>query len=349
MPIGLPHVRTLRFPLAAILLCAACSSIPGLSGLHGQEKEPSAVVEAAILVVPKAPDKSADGNGLRTQLLLLRSPTVLERAVKKRDLASLKSFAKAADPVSVISAGLTVTRDPGSDGAVIALTYRGPSADDGVKVLSAILESYQEFLEVTYRNVSDETLEAMAKARDIIGKDLSSAEEKYLKYRQDAGLTPEIDKGISAERIHALERKKTELLIRQTDLRTELKQTEGAAAGAGLQIEIHEWATRTSFDKLPKAIQEKGEITGYKEHLKEKLDRLVATEKALDQLIRDEKKKYREMARSELEEERFRKGVERHQQLYDATIQRIKEVDLMRDSTGFATRVISPPKVRIPR
>src|SRR5437660_843010 len=82
-----------------------------------------------------------------------------------------------------------------------------------VKVLSAILESYQVFLKETYTNVSDDTVELLAKARDLVGKDIAKAEEEYRKFREDRAPTPDLDKAISAERLHALERRKTELLI----------------------------------------------------------------------------------------------------------------------------------------
>jgi capsular polysaccharide biosynthesis protein len=124
---------------------------------------------------------------MATHLALLRSPMILERAVKKRELGSLKMFENVGDPAATILANLVVARDTKDTGTlsnIIVLTFRGSVAEDCGKVLAAILESYQEFLDITYRNVSDQTLELITKARDMLKRDLSESEDRYLKFRQ---------------------------------------------------------------------------------------------------------------------------------------------------------------------
>src|SRR5262249_54957063 len=122
-----------------------------------------------LLVIKKSPSMLPAGNDPRmtvvddympAQLALLRSPLILERAVKKRDLTACRTFEAVADPTGAILAGLGVSRDAKETGGVpnniVLLSYRGPVADDTGKVLSAVVESYQEWLDITYRNVSDQ-------------------------------------------------------------------------------------------------------------------------------------------------------------------------------------------------
>jgi uncharacterized protein involved in exopolysaccharide biosynthesis len=134
--------------LAGMLLTATCITIFFLPT--------PAVIEAKILVIkngnppPNAMDKEAD-DYVATHLILLRSPMMAERAIKKNDLGALKSLAKANDPISQFLAGLGVVRDP-ADGAanVLTLTYRGASPDDGAKILNALIDSYQDLLSVGF-------------------------------------------------------------------------------------------------------------------------------------------------------------------------------------------------------
>ena len=218
---------------------------------------------------------------LHTHLALLKSNGFLERALNKRDLASLKAFTNVGDPVAAIQAGLTVTRDP-MGGGIIVLGYRGASADESVTILGAVLESYQEYLDIIYRhNDSDPALELWTKAVEVLRNDLAHSEEQYRKLRQSGSLTTQVDRAASAERLTALERKKTELLLRQVEVRVELKQAEDDARRLDLQIDAHVWAAKVGFDKLPKSVQDLGQVVAYKAHLKEMLARLAARPRRL--------------------------------------------------------------------
>jgi hypothetical protein len=340
------HCSRARTLVAVILLCAACFTSPFLRPVNGQEKEPAAVAEAMVLVIAKTPEmeKAAAWRG---HLVVLRTPLILDRAIKKGDLATLKSFAKVADPAAAIQAGLSATADPSSDTShlLIKLTFRGASADDSVKVLAAIIESYRESLFQDYQNVSAEVARLVVQSRDIVENRLTISEEKFREFRLKNGrsLSKE-EKDISTERLGTLERKKTELLLRKTELCADLKQTEGDSVRAGFQIEVHQWAKSTGFDQLPKSIQEKGQVACYKEHLKEKLDRLIAVEKAVDELVGDENKKRRALDDLEKQDEVFRQEIARNLQLLDTTSKRLNEINILRDFHVLTMHVISPPK-----
>src|SRR5215813_5777393 len=85
---------------------------------HHVEAPEAAIAPAArnqVLVLKKRSDALPVTNGdprlsfyedyVSTHLVLIRSPLVVERAVKKRNLGSLKSFEKAGDPAGAIMGG----------------------------------------------------------------------------------------------------------------------------------------------------------------------------------------------------------------------------------------------------
>src|SRR5437762_2586002 len=95
--------------------------------------------DAQVLVVKKRPDAlpfpgAEVGAGyyedyLATHQTLIRSPLIVGRAVKKRELQSLRSFAAQGDPAGLISGSLSVVRDSKDSGGnfnnVLNLSYRG--------------------------------------------------------------------------------------------------------------------------------------------------------------------------------------------------------------------------------
>jgi succinoglycan biosynthesis transport protein ExoP len=167
-----------------------------------------------------------------THLVLLRSPLIIERAVKKRELTSMKMFENSGDAVAQLLGGLAVardTKDSSGPNNIIHLSFRGPVAEECGKVLTAVIESYQEFLDITFRNVSDQTLDLITKARDFLKKDMAECEEKYLKFRQQGPFWKSKDGlNMQLERVASIESKRSNLLIRYTELQERTKYVEKA-------------------------------------------------------------------------------------------------------------------------
>ena len=93
-----------------------------------------------------------------TQVLLLRSPLVIDQAVKDHDLSQLKTLAGSGNPTSAIIARLNAT--PSDEKAeMLDLVYRCADPGDCQKVLNAVADSYQKFLGETQQSVSQETVE----------------------------------------------------------------------------------------------------------------------------------------------------------------------------------------------
>jgi hypothetical protein len=322
---------------ASIFVCCAASLATG------GEKE--IAVKAQILVVKRDAghgSAAVSEDFVSTNVMLAKSGVIVERAVKKANLQSLKSLTGVRDPVAAIQAALTVTRDPG-DSHSITLEYRGTSLEDGVKVLEAIISSHKDFLDETYQNVDDATVELIVKARDTLAKKLSEAEQQYRKFREK-GAAEKIDSATLDKRIAKLEQATTDFVIRRTEIAAALKIAEGDPTRLSVQLEAQEWATRIGFDKLPKTIQEVGPVAAYRAHLKGKLESLDAAAAGLTEQLQSERARARAESELKLEDSRFRTDVSRLQQVYDATVKRLEEIRLTRESGRLTIHVLSAPK-----
>jgi capsular exopolysaccharide synthesis family protein len=199
--------------------------------------------DAALPIAGGDPRVAYVDDYMATHLVLLRSPLIIERAVKKKDLAAMKTFESSGDPVGQIVASLTVMRDakesPSGANNIIHLSFRGPVPEECGKVLAAVVESYQEFLDITYRNVSDETLDLITKARDMLKKDKTISVDKYKKFRDQTPLLWKTKDGsnVQLDRVVDMESKRSALLIRQAELRERVKFLENAVeSGKGIEV-----------------------------------------------------------------------------------------------------------------
>ncbi len=98
----------------------------------------------------------------------------------------------------------------------------------------------------------------------------------------------------------------------------------------------HEWAVKVGFDQLPKSIQEKGVLAGYKEHLEQELARVDAAHAAVAEQIRGDRAEEAQASRLDVE-------VEQRRRLYEVYIRQLQDLNFLRDSTGYTVRVVSPP------
>jgi capsular exopolysaccharide synthesis family protein len=214
-----------------------------LALLFYAQKPPVYQSSAQVLVVKKQSNVLPVAGGdprisfyedyVATHLILLRSPLIVERAVRKRELGNLQSLG--ADPVGTIRAGLSASRDDKKDATaapnnIINLTYRGGDPADCAAVLTAVIESYRDFLDETYHNVSNTTLDLLAHERDMLDKDIREKDQKYSEFRKNA---PLLWKGVDGANLHIKRIKdyqdeQTGLMARAADLRERLKAVETA-------------------------------------------------------------------------------------------------------------------------
>ena len=63
-------------------------------------------------------------------------------------------------------------------------------AEDCGVVIQAVIDTYKDFLDETYRNVSDDTVGLITRAHNLLKKELFTKEKKYAELREKAPLVP---------------------------------------------------------------------------------------------------------------------------------------------------------------
>ncbi len=206
---------------------------------------------ADVLVVQKRPQavtgdhqyESGFEDYLATHLAVMVSPVIVQRAIEASDLGSLASFADLEYPeedlVDTIIQDLEVeggSRDLGeSADSIMTLSYRSSVPEDAPIVVQALLNSYEAFHQEVYRGMSDNTVDLIGQARDLLKNDIAQQEEMYSKFRQSSPLvasgTDEVDP--LQERLTTIEVQRSELLLRRAEIGSQLLAIEQAKqAGA---------------------------------------------------------------------------------------------------------------------
>jgi capsular exopolysaccharide synthesis family protein len=211
----------------------------GVTALYALLWPPVFQSTAQILVVKKRPDPNPAGDArfappedvISGQHALLKSPLVIERAVKKDDLRSLPSLAKEkTDVVEDILKKLSVTRNKDAQAgfsSVFTISYRGPVAEDCNTILESIIEAYNLVLDETYRNAADDTLELVARARNVLHEELAQKEAAYQAFHQEAPLFSK--EANPPDRLSGIEAKRTSLLLRRAQIQGQQAAIEKAS------------------------------------------------------------------------------------------------------------------------
>lgn len=225
-----------------IMLGAAVGLVLGT--LYYVQREPVYESDAEVLVVNKRPDSGMGGNVhlshfedyVSTHRILVRSPLIVERAIEKYHLEKLVSLADEEDLVDALIERLSVrrsTKDSSSkQNSILSLAFRGNVADECGVVVNAVVNSYKEFLDETYRNMSDDTLKLITDARDTLTKDLAEKEEAYRIFREKCPLLWRGKDEVNPhhDRLAKIEEKRSALLLRRNELEGRLATVRKAVA-----------------------------------------------------------------------------------------------------------------------
>jgi capsular exopolysaccharide synthesis family protein len=249
-PAGHRPEAAARNPLRVVWQRKSLVLLAGVVGLvaasiYYAQRPPVYQSKAQVLVIKKRTDPLQMANGeqrvtvvedyVATQLIVICSPMIVERAVDKGRLRDLPSMAGVGDPVPVIVASLTALRDPKENSSnIINLTYKGPVAEDCGKILQAIIDAYQGFLTDTTRLVGQDTLNLISEARKQLEKDFKEKSKEYMAFREKVPVlaAPVAKDGtpVSQARLADLEARRLALLIRASELEERRDTIEGARA-----------------------------------------------------------------------------------------------------------------------
>jgi succinoglycan biosynthesis transport protein ExoP len=352
---------------------------------------------------------------IATHLVVLRSPLIIERAVKKRGLEGLKTFEGRGDPVGVVAGGLVVSRDNNKDSAgglnnIVNLSFRGTVSEDCPRIINAIIESYQEFLDYAYISSTELTLTLITQAREALKKDKMEAEAKHRKFLKESPLLWRTRDGgnLFQEPIGKVQDQRTQLMIRKSELESKLKamtalldkkDDRAALAVALVGINDHQTAApkQRSFDELllpllleeqqwlveygygddnakVRAVRQKialvkefvekysGKKTAYAGRrsqesrnvplnpveryvytLNHELETVSSLHNDLGVILEKLKEDARDLASIELEEAQLRTHVKQLEDLHEATVKRLTEINILKDAGGFDAKVLSKP------
>ena len=117
------------------------------------------------------------------------------------------------------------------------------------------------------------------------------------------------------------------------DVRQQLSETQSFIDRKSAGLSIDEQRTKLDPNSL---------LAGYVTLLKNDLDTLNLREKEMEMLAAQEEQAAKELVSSELRGEALKKEVDRKQQLYDTVLDRLREINLIKDYGGLVTEVIAP-------
>jgi len=221
---------------------------------------------------------------LPTHIMIIRSPLIAKGAIEKSGLKDLS--------VGTVIGRMSVARpDPGAK--ILDIGYSSESAEDAVKVIAAIMESYKKFLESNYQKNTNDVITLITKARDELSEDLKELEHKYLEFRKTHRVLAAGDDGrpLDTRKLEVWDTASSSIAVRETHLKVQLEMGrkmvadgmgmwgvanalrligEGQAGGGGVP-EASSTQDATSFERLSSQLAE----TELKRQMMERmLDRL---------------------------------------------------------------------------
>ncbi len=210
-----------------------------LAGLYAVQMAPTYQTTAQLLVIKNYPDTLQPSgfdarygyseDYLATHQTLIKSAAVVAGAQKRMEAQGLSVRDGRADTVETLIRSLTVSRDTkdatGGYNNILNITHRGPVEAEGSIVLSAVIDSYKQFLEDAFRRSNDDTLELITKARDALEKDLAQKQQKYKEFRSAAPLVRDKrrdDVTLNQDRLASIEARRARVLLRRAAIEAHL-------------------------------------------------------------------------------------------------------------------------------
>jgi polysaccharide biosynthesis transport protein len=174
-----------------------------------------------------------------SHLVVIKSPIIIEPAVKspKHNLAALRSFTGMGDEKQITRAiigSLSVHRDSSQSAAtpsnIMNLAYRSSVPEDCGKVLTAIVDSYEDFLDQTYQDVSEKTARLITNAQKLLAGKLAETQKEYDELRLKHPLIIRGKDGVNVHQadVFAYQARYSALKLQQAELQKKIQLLEEA-------------------------------------------------------------------------------------------------------------------------
>jgi uncharacterized protein involved in exopolysaccharide biosynthesis len=193
---------------------------------------------AQISILRKYPEAIPDSHPAAMDSIappteVLRSPAIIENAIRSGDLGALSIFAHGdGDLVVRIRTALTVVpaKVPPGQGNLFRLSYRDGDGEDCQTVLRAVLDSYRTFLEEQHQVAAGNAIELILREQEKVRKELARQESDYLAFREEAPLLGKARDGLELkqERLNSIQAKRSALLLQKVEVEGQLAAVEHA-------------------------------------------------------------------------------------------------------------------------
>jgi hypothetical protein len=315
------------------------------AGTTADKGEKTVDITAMLVVIMQAPrpgveNSTAVEDQVATNMVLLSSPFIVSAAVKKGKLADLKSFA-GIDPFNHIVQALTIERDSKAKN-IIVVTYSSTSADDGIIVLKSLLDSFEEFLDDRVRRESSRFLEMTMQTADQLKLVLERAKLDYYEFRKTHALGLADGKA----RVAAIDAKAMDVELKKTEIEARLTWIESARADGGRETELAlkaaEWAMRMGHDRFKGKDAEA--VAAWTRSVKSELEELVIWERSVKRMKEEAQKEAHGQMENEMREKDLRKEIVRREELYDATVKNLRQLEIVHAQGRATVHILSEPR-----
>jgi len=202
--------------------------------------------------------QSVDGssNSLTTHIMIIRSPLIVGRSLAAAGLKDVSAGEVIAD---------LAVKLPDPAARVLELSYKAGSRDEAVRVVDAVIKSYDLFLQENYQKNSNEVLGLITKARDELSADLKRLEKEYLEYRKQNTVHSSGGEGKTfiARRLDQWDQAISQAMVRSLELKSQLELGRNLAEdGASLDMITSALGHLSGTPAAPGTAPDPGAATG---------------------------------------------------------------------------------------
>lgn len=221
--------------------------------------------------------------GIDTHVLVIQSPLIIKKAISKLEVSKYVQLRRAEHPVAYVRRRFNVEKE-GDWSNVMSMTYTSGDADECKDVLVAIVDEYRSFLTESSRDVGAETTSLISEAKDELMEQLQEKQRTYDDFRRQAPLIWKDGKGVNPHRQRQMEveKKRSELLLKNSTLSAKLKNTiDALRAGGERRKAVYFEAVREIAPDKNKQVSGEASYSKIVSALTDEFVRLRATEQSL--------------------------------------------------------------------
>ena len=242
-------IRLIWRQRALVLICTILGMASAAIYLHFAT--PRWTTEAQIYVTRNGPlagegeAGAISDNVLNTQCQLIKSSPILAVALSKIDADDLSLFRDVRNRISFLKNNLSVEVAKQSD--VIDVDMQTPYPDDGMKVVDAVVNAYQDFQRRQMLSADGQMVASLQHEKDKRDSEIDAKTQELsnLRQSQTAMGAGEDNSSITMQRLSTLS---SALTTAELDTLTTRNAYEQAAKSAGIDTTAPDWVARNEAD-----------------------------------------------------------------------------------------------------